>query len=232
MNYYEILEVSTNASKEVIKNAYRALIKKYHPDSYMGNKLYAENKLKKINEAYEVLSDDNKRLLYDYDNGFKIDPNSPPKTETEQIYDKPIEHTKNDNKTDEKVLNKKDELKNKIIEIFKNRRNVVICVVSLFLVAFVFGFIISSPSEDNDKEKQEEKVTVNEEKDNDKKDTTVDKNYNYNNYNNYSDSNNYNQNNNTYENSNDNIENEVDSNNENNNVNEDIPQEDNNMGIS
>ena len=204
MNYYEILEVSTNASKEVIKNAYRALIKKYHPDSYTGNKLYAENKLKKINEAYEVLSDDNKRLLYDYDNGFKIDPNAPPKTETEQIYDKPSEHTKNDNKTDEKVLNKKDELKNKIIEIFKNRRNV----------------------------EQEEKVTVNEEKDEDKKDTTVDKNYNYNNYNNYSDSNNYNQNDNTYENQNNAIENETDSNDENNSVNEDIPQEDENMGIS
>ena len=43
MNYYEILEVSTNASKEVIKNAYRALIKKYHPDSYIGNKVYALN---------------------------------------------------------------------------------------------------------------------------------------------------------------------------------------------
>lgn len=232
MNYYEILEVSTNASKEVIKNAYRALIKKYHPDSYIGNKVYAENKLKKINEAYEVLSDDNKRLLYDYDNGFKIDPNAPTKSETEQTYDKPTEHKQNDTKNDKKVVSKKDELKNKIIEIFKNRRNVVICIVSLFLVAFVFGFIISSPNEENEKDNQDEEVTVNEEKDEDKQDTTIDKNYNYNNYNNYSDKNNYNQNNNTYENSNDNIENEVDSNNENNNINEDIPQEDNNMGIS
>ena len=72
MNYYEILEVSTNASKEVIKNAYRALIKKYHPDSYTGDKEFAQEKVKEINEAYETLIDDDKRLLYDYDNGYKI----------------------------------------------------------------------------------------------------------------------------------------------------------------
>ena len=77
MNYYEILEVSVNASKEVIKNAYRALTKKYHPDSYKGNQEYAQEKMKEINEAYEILMDDNKRLMYDYENGFKIDPNAP-----------------------------------------------------------------------------------------------------------------------------------------------------------
>ena len=76
MNYYEILEVSVNASSEVIKNAYRALSKKYHPDRYKGDKSFAEEKLKEINLAYETLIDENKRLLYDYDNGFKIDPNA------------------------------------------------------------------------------------------------------------------------------------------------------------
>ena len=88
MNYYEILEVSVNASKEVIKNAYRALTKKYHPDSYNGNKEFAQEKMKKINEAYETLIDDNKRLLYDYDNGFKIDPNAPEKEFVEVKDDK------------------------------------------------------------------------------------------------------------------------------------------------
>ena len=85
MNYYEILEVSTNASKEVIKNAYRALIKKYHPDSYTGDKEFAQEKVKEINEAYETLIDDDKRLLYDYDNGFKIDPNAPKEEEQSTV---------------------------------------------------------------------------------------------------------------------------------------------------
>ena len=65
MNYYEILEVSTNASKEVIKNAYRALIKKYHPDSYTGDKEFAQEKVKEINEAYSILSDENNKVSYD-----------------------------------------------------------------------------------------------------------------------------------------------------------------------
>ena len=55
MNYYEILEVSVNASKEVIKNAYRALIKKYHPDSYNGNKEFAQEKMKKITNLLTYL---------------------------------------------------------------------------------------------------------------------------------------------------------------------------------
>ena len=59
-NYYEILQVSHNASKEVIEKAYKVLAKKYHPDlqtSYTA-KTYAEQRLKEINEAYNVLSDD------------------------------------------------------------------------------------------------------------------------------------------------------------------------------
>lgn len=65
INYYEILEVSKNASKEVIDKAYRVLAKKYHPDLQQGqDKIQAENKMKEINEAYDVLSDDNKREEY------------------------------------------------------------------------------------------------------------------------------------------------------------------------
>lgn len=64
-NYYEILEVSKNASKEVIEKAYRVLAKKYHPDlQEEANKKSAEQKMKLINEAYEILSDDNKRREY------------------------------------------------------------------------------------------------------------------------------------------------------------------------
>ena len=65
-NYYEILEVDKKASSEVIEKAYRALVKKYHPDLQVGEKRirFAE-KLKDINEAYEVLSNDYKRTTYD-----------------------------------------------------------------------------------------------------------------------------------------------------------------------
>ena len=65
-NYYEILEVSTKASPEIIKKAYITLVKKYHPDLQDDlKKEEYENKLKKITEAYEVLSDETKRKKYD-----------------------------------------------------------------------------------------------------------------------------------------------------------------------
>ena len=63
--YYEILEVDKNASQEVIEKAYKTLAKKYHPDLQQGSmkQQYAE-KMKIINEAYEVLSDNYKRAQY------------------------------------------------------------------------------------------------------------------------------------------------------------------------
>ncbi len=63
-DYYDILGVSRNASQEEIKRAYRRLAKKYHPDRNPGDK-HAEEMLKKINEAYSVLSDPEKRANYD-----------------------------------------------------------------------------------------------------------------------------------------------------------------------
>ena len=63
---YEVLEVSENASKEVIDKAYRVLAKKYHPDlQKQEDKRMAEIKMKEINEAYNILSDDIKRKEYD-----------------------------------------------------------------------------------------------------------------------------------------------------------------------
>lgn len=64
-DYYEILEVHPKASQEVIQNAYRALVKKYHPDIYDGDKRSANNMMSLINQAYEVLSDKSKRQVYD-----------------------------------------------------------------------------------------------------------------------------------------------------------------------
>lgn len=66
LNLYEILEVSEKASKEVIEKAYRVLAKKYHPDLQLEENIKdAENKMKQINEAYEILSNDEKRKQYD-----------------------------------------------------------------------------------------------------------------------------------------------------------------------
>ncbi|WP_019506388.1 DnaJ C-terminal domain-containing protein [Pleurocapsa sp. PCC 7319] len=63
-NYYEILGVAKNAPSNEIKRAYRTLAIKYHPDRNLGNKA-AEEKFKDINEAYEVLSDQTRRVQYD-----------------------------------------------------------------------------------------------------------------------------------------------------------------------
>lgn len=65
MNYYEILKVSKNASIDDIKSSYKSLVKKYHPDLYPGDKTFAEKKIKQINEAYEILSNEEKRKEYD-----------------------------------------------------------------------------------------------------------------------------------------------------------------------
>lgn len=63
-DYYKLLGVAKNASKEEIGKAFKKLARKYHPDFNDGNK-EAESKFKDINEAYEVLKDDERRKLYD-----------------------------------------------------------------------------------------------------------------------------------------------------------------------
>ncbi len=64
-NYYEILEVDKNASKEIIDKAYKTLAKRYHPDlQTQEGKEQKEEMMKKVNEAYDVLSDENKRTAY------------------------------------------------------------------------------------------------------------------------------------------------------------------------
>jgi len=64
-DYYEILGVSRNATEKELKEAYRRLVRKYHPDLNPNNREEAEKIFREINEAYEVLSDPEKRKLYD-----------------------------------------------------------------------------------------------------------------------------------------------------------------------
>ena len=63
-DYYEVLGIGRNADAKEIKKAYRKLAKKYHPDMNPGDK-QAEQKFKEVTEAYNVLSDTEKKKLYD-----------------------------------------------------------------------------------------------------------------------------------------------------------------------
>ena len=87
-NYYQILQVDPNASSEIIDKAYKTLIKKYHPDLQTEeNKVYATEMIKKLNEAYEVLSNDEKRRLYD----INLNKNNISIEEYNNLYDQNIE---------------------------------------------------------------------------------------------------------------------------------------------
>ena len=66
MNYYEVLKIKETASDLEIKEAYKKLVKQYHPDLYINDKEFAETKIKEINEAYSILS--NPEMKSEYDN--------------------------------------------------------------------------------------------------------------------------------------------------------------------
>ena len=74
-DYYEILGVAKDADEATLKKAYRALAKKYHPDLHPGDK-EAEMKFKEVNEAYDVLSDSDKRAKYDQFGHAAFDPSA------------------------------------------------------------------------------------------------------------------------------------------------------------
>lgn len=101
-NYYEILEVDKKASSEVIEKAYRTLVKKYHPDLKNNDeqKKY-EEKMKEINEAYSVLTDDYKKTIYDQQLGNTVI--------SREEY--------------EKLVHENDKLKSELNEIKRNSEN-------------------------------------------------------------------------------------------------------------
>lgn len=99
LNYYEILEITQDASQEVIKAAYKALVKKFHPDNI--NRKRDENRtIEEINMAYEVLSNPEQRKIYDMNlSKKKIEV----ERRSESYYDKP------DNKAGETSNNEYDD---------------------------------------------------------------------------------------------------------------------------
>lgn len=97
MNYYELLELDRKASLDTIKRVYKIQIKRYHPDTVPENeKAEAEEKVKKITEAYSVLSDETKRKEYDE----KLDSEEKKKSEPQES---------NNIQSNEVLLNKIDE---------------------------------------------------------------------------------------------------------------------------
>ncbi len=85
-DYYEVLGVSKNASKDEIKQAYRKLAMKFHPDMNKDNPKAAEEKFKEISEAYEVLVDADKRRQYDQYGFPGVEPNFGPQGFTWQNF--------------------------------------------------------------------------------------------------------------------------------------------------
>ena len=120
MTYYEILQVTENASNEVIKMAYKALAKKYHPDTFEGNKAVAEEMMKKINQAYTILSDPIKRKEYDA----SLQRNQFNNLFTDEEYHNNTNTSNTTNKSNIKIPNLKSS---------------IITIVSLLLVLFIFG---------------------------------------------------------------------------------------------
>lgn len=64
-NYYQILDIPSSADDEVIKSAYYALAKKFHPDKNVRNPYYSADKFREIQEAYRILSDEQEKAIYD-----------------------------------------------------------------------------------------------------------------------------------------------------------------------
>ena len=156
-NYYEILEVDKNASAEVIEKAYKALVKKYHPDlQEEKNKALAEEKIKLINEAYDTLSNFELRLKYDeelkkysisedeYNKLYQenqilhneIDKlkNNTSNNAQNSIYTSPIERARSTPHVTYYTKTQKDVFKEKLEGYFKNFLALIITIAILFLI--------------------------------------------------------------------------------------------------
>lgn len=144
-NLYEILEVSPKASTEVIEKAYKTLAKKYHPDTYKEDKRYATIMIKKINNAYDILSNEEKRKEYDEQIKLEIQKDIEPKEENlnmentqsnSSFMDKYIQKYSKRNTNYDKINRAIDEQYKKLTPKISN--TVVVLILIGALVALIF----------------------------------------------------------------------------------------------
>lgn len=148
MNYYEILRVPSTATLIEIKRAYKKLVKRYHPDIYEGNKLFAEKKIKEINEAYEILKEEDTKQEYDaklHNKEYKPSKDAFVKTTTQEDFEK-YRKTYNINKND-----KKENVNHfRKLNIYENMKKIFFKVDGIFekddkqdiVIVFLIGLVI------------------------------------------------------------------------------------------
>jgi curved DNA-binding protein CbpA len=137
MNYYDILKVSKTASQREIRDSYKSLIKKYHPDIYTGNHEYAEQITKELNDAYSVLSNSESRHNYDL---------TLEEPQEAVIYSDKTSATKNSEKEDKNVSKETFEQKMKV-KIYKvvddktknmSEKSKLLLVIAVIFIALLF----------------------------------------------------------------------------------------------
>lgn len=147
MTYYEILEISESASEEVIRTAYKTLAKKYHPDVFQGNPQEAEEKMKQINLAYSILSDNAKRAQYDAKIRSKKSANESESqhTTSSNSTKKPPHRNAHNKKSGFQHYTKTRAHNNKI---YTKRHRLVIAVIVLLLVGVASSYNLFIPAPD------------------------------------------------------------------------------------
>ncbi len=147
MNYYEILKVSKSASQQEIRDSYIKLIKQYHPDIYKGSKAFAEKTTKEINDAYDVLSVEEKRKEYDISLEASEPQYTPPDysyTTYKPYYSKHTEQKQQEEKTKETL---EDIMKKNIHKIVDEKVNTMskqaktTIIIGIILIALLFTIL-------------------------------------------------------------------------------------------
>lgn len=158
-NHYRTLGIPSTASQDAIKIAYRKLSKKFHPDFNQGD-IFFEEKFKEIQEAYEILSNDEKRKNYDSKNRQKERSNNYSKNKQEEElkaktdeFKKQKEHFK---KWEESLREKEENIKQKV-SIHKKQK-IAIAILTMCLIGAIFSLGFFVYNDKNKTSKNENKI--------------------------------------------------------------------------